>query len=135
MRTPRWVGLLIVFLLASIALTVLVIPGVGFESRSLSAFPAWQQPLFMIGGPIVLILHVVALALLAWRARAGGAVATLVGLLVLVLSTVGLLGLGAPPVPTPLLVIEPLHILVGLGTVLLGGAIAGRRFPASLAPS
>jgi|GEM_PF-3336170 len=117
---------LIFLLLVSLVLTILVIPGVGLETRSIGSFPAWQQTLFMEGGPIVLVLNLLALALATWRAKAGAVLAILVGLAVLVFSTVGLLGFGAPAVPMNLVWIEVLHILDGLGLVLFGGIVLSR---------
>ena len=127
-------GALLGFLVVSLLLTILVIPGVGLETRNLSSFPSWQQLLFMDGGPIVLVLNVLAIGLTAWRARAGAGLAILVGLATLALSSVGLGGFGAPTVPTALVVIEVLHILAALGLIVVGAKALRRPAPLPPAP-
>lgn len=114
---------LLLLLVLSILLTVLVIPGVGLETRGIGSFPTWQQSLFSVGGPIVLLLNLAAVGLVAWRLRAGAGLSIPVGLADLLLSTVGLVGFGAPPPPAALVPIEILHLLVALGLVIISAAI------------
>ena len=131
-RGLAWI--LLAFLILSIALTVAVIPGVGIETRGTSAFPSWQNMLFTDGGPIALILAVVAaITVLPWN-RVGASLGILSGLLALILSIIGLAGFGAAVAPTGVIASDVVHLLVAIGIIAVGAGVLSSR-PPSPAPT
>ena len=130
MRTSYAAGMLGLLLVVSIVLTIAVIPGVGLETRSGTDFPAWENSVFMIGGPILLVLTVVALLALARWPRGAAALAILVAVLTLGISAVGLGGFGASPVPRGVYLADLLHVVDALATLLVGAALLRPATPA-----
>ena len=128
-------GATVFFLIISIILTILVIPGVGFETRPSADFPSWQTSLFMIGGPILILVSLLGAATaLRWN-RVGGSLAVLSGLISLCLSSVGLAMLGATAIPSGVRWVDIAHLVVSLLLLPLGAVTARRRPPIPAPPS
>ena len=124
---------LVVLLIVSILLAISVITGVGIETRNLSAFPSWQAGLFMYGGPVMIVISIIAAAAVMKWVRIGAPLAMLSAILSLIFSIVGIALFGAPAAPSGVVVVDGFHLIVALAIVYF--ALMVWRQPSQKTPS
>ena len=117
----------------SILLAISVITGVGIETRDLSVFPSWQASMFMYGGPIMIILSLVAIGTVVRWTKIGAPLAIVSAILSILFSAVGVALLGAPEAPLGVTVVDGIHMVIAAGIVYL--AVMMWRKPAKVPSS
>ena len=126
---------LIGLLALSILLAISVITEVGIETRDLSVFPSWQASLFMYGGPIMVIISLVAIGTVVRWTNIGAPLAIVSAILSILFSAVGIALLGAPEAPLGVTVVDGIHMIVAAGIIYLAAMMWRKPAKAPSSPA